>query len=488
MDYIVGLELSPDQLTLYFTAAENGVQEDLYQARRASPNDPFGPPEPLSTVNTSDREFLQTVSSDGLTIIYETDRDADFVVGLLAATRDSIDDPFGPPRLIHDLWPGSEVDRLRWGEFTPRLAPDWPADGSKLYFGAGTDFVDWNIYEATWQAIPEPCSGLLAMWAIWLTGSRRRRQLDHANRTLGRYSVSVLATALATFAATHWQLNANAETLLFDDFSDGSYTDGMPARWSPRGTPQLDASSGDLRISARTSGCCPAAILRQSITGDLSVQTRAQIVDGGLGIGAKFNEATSDGYFWQVEPDNDLFFLARVNGIEYPVETGTTVPPRDNEDIFLQLDVVGNEVAGWYWTENAERPSEPQLQTTLSHPLIEGGIVGFYVWDEVLLRYAHIADSPIPEPSTLAIVLSALAVTTLRPNCSCSLAISYAHRLITPCGENPQKTCHRGRRSAKYYVRTMPALHDDDTDALLSRAAGGDASAVAAPLFQRQRP
>ena len=149
-------QISEDGLALYFTGRREGDLSDggidLFVSRRSSVGEPFGPPVPLETINTPNwQETGHSVSSDELTIFYHSNQ-ADRFNQLWVATRDSKSEDFGPPMSINDLGLGSEIN-LPGGtaEFTPFISQEWPAHGSKLYYGFATIGDDWDIYEATWQ-------------------------------------------------------------------------------------------------------------------------------------------------------------------------------------------------------------------------------------------------------------------------------------------------------------------------------------------------
>ena len=202
--------LSPDGLILYFASDRPGGMGDwdLYQASRSSTDLPFSNALHLgSGVNGPFRDHSPSVSADGLTLYFASDREyfGDFYV----ATRASTEEPFGNVKRVgfpvstdayefdvafapngldllfsrwaigraYDLHLASRSDRL--GDFTGEvdltvlsagsaintscfenggtLSWDWPALGSKLYFqrDCTADFSDIDLWEATWVPIPK---------------------------------------------------------------------------------------------------------------------------------------------------------------------------------------------------------------------------------------------------------------------------------------------------------------------------------------------
>ena len=171
-------QLSPDGGTLYFTSDRNG-NWDIYFAQRSGIGEQFNPSEILANINTSINEGNPSISSDGLTLFYDR-ADGDSPVGpvqqLYVATRPSTDEAFSNPMSVNDFSLGSEVNAFEAAEYTPYISRDWPAFGSKLYFGRVTLAESSTIYEATW--IPEPSTAILSMlgvaWMLLTTHHRTR--------------------------------------------------------------------------------------------------------------------------------------------------------------------------------------------------------------------------------------------------------------------------------------------------------------------------
>ncbi len=66
--------LSEDELTIMFARRQTGGIWDLYQATRTARDAPFGAPELLATVNSVNSELWPTLSPDGLTLLFDSDR------------------------------------------------------------------------------------------------------------------------------------------------------------------------------------------------------------------------------------------------------------------------------------------------------------------------------------------------------------------------------------------------------------------------------
>jgi hypothetical protein len=144
--------VSPDGLTLYFTSGRSGGpggDADLYMATRNSTRAPFGAAQILANVNSPETDWCPSISSDGLTLFLGSDR---LLIGheLWVATRNSLNEDFGTPVNLNHFGLGSFVNIPFTAEWAPCISPDWPANGSKLYFARGISESDSDLYEATW--------------------------------------------------------------------------------------------------------------------------------------------------------------------------------------------------------------------------------------------------------------------------------------------------------------------------------------------------
>jgi Tol biopolymer transport system component len=202
-----GAEVTNGNLSLYLHSSRSGGYGnfDIYVSDRASQTDDWGTPVNLgSNINTSFDDRAPTVSSDGLTLIFASDRDGDF--DLYISTRNSVNDAWGPATNIGDSINSPEMDTgpslsedeltlvfssLRsggWGSsdiYTstrantadawstpmnlgstvntvyPEVAPDISCDGLRMYFQGGADLVytERSSLTAPWSAttiVPSP--------------------------------------------------------------------------------------------------------------------------------------------------------------------------------------------------------------------------------------------------------------------------------------------------------------------------------------------
>jgi Tol biopolymer transport system component len=138
--------LSPDELVLYFWS--DRVIDDggtptphLYTANRSAPGAAFSEPTAMASVNSPGDDASPTVTKDGLTLIFESDRATASNAQLFIATRSTEAATFLPPSALANMDPS-------WDNKTPYLRPD----GQVLYFSAAvTDSAGQHLYRTTLQ-------------------------------------------------------------------------------------------------------------------------------------------------------------------------------------------------------------------------------------------------------------------------------------------------------------------------------------------------
>ncbi len=101
--------LTADLLEIYFASGREGGagDQDVWTARRGSPGDAFGAPEPVSIVNTEEFETSPAVSLDGLELWLGAEREGglgeqDIYVSRRAAIRDAWSSPVNVSELNSD--------------------------------------------------------------------------------------------------------------------------------------------------------------------------------------------------------------------------------------------------------------------------------------------------------------------------------------------------------------------------------------------------
>jgi Tol biopolymer transport system component len=139
--------MSPDGLQIYVAAVRTpgGVGGyDIFRASRASAADPFGALTALPNVNTANAERTPILSPDRLTLIFESDRVSGNSYDLYVATRTTVQADFGAPALLAGVNTTSRDDPASLS-----------ADGKTLYFnsdrpnGLGADDIYTAIMDSS---------------------------------------------------------------------------------------------------------------------------------------------------------------------------------------------------------------------------------------------------------------------------------------------------------------------------------------------------
>ncbi len=150
--------LGPDGLVLYFTsscpAPSGGGQDDLYVARRKDLDNPFGRPEFLAELNSTEYDGVPCLSADRLTLYFGSNRGGKRNMDIWYATRETPNSPWSAPARV----PGINSPQYDVSPFESR-------DGHTFYFesrrpgGAGMSDL-WVVHP--WQRPPRLPAGTFA--------------------------------------------------------------------------------------------------------------------------------------------------------------------------------------------------------------------------------------------------------------------------------------------------------------------------------------
>ncbi len=250
------------------------------------------------------------------------------------------------------------------------------------------------------------------------------------------------SAALAFVFAFAITLPANAGKVFYDDFEDGSATDGNPVNWVPvpgwsSGTREvIDGSfvhtprglgGVDDEMDTEVAGEIyqDVSIRTRVLAGkgnDVALFARSTFVDGSQRsefqfIGGFFSSGELTLRYAGVNPDGGLFAATLQD-----FSTGWTPSA---QDIYLQMDLIGDILSLTGWLDGAAKPSQPQLIANIGSITdgnlneVERGTVGVFVVPHggrdipapqpVAFRYVEV----VPEPSTgglaLGLILAAWA-------------------------------------------------------------------------------
>jgi hypothetical protein len=129
--------LTPDGFSLLLSSDRAGGlgEEDIWMYSRASSSATFGTPVDLAVLSSTAPEWEVTLSADGLTVIFSSDRGVAATGNLWMATRTSLTAPFSTPMEMPVV---NTVDN----EDDPVISPD----GTELYFTSDRNGNDRDIY------------------------------------------------------------------------------------------------------------------------------------------------------------------------------------------------------------------------------------------------------------------------------------------------------------------------------------------------------
>ncbi len=146
----VSSSISADGLTLYFQSKRSGgfggYYGDIWVTTRATTNDPWGEPVNLGpSINTSSSDGGPSISADGLTLYFGSDRPGGYgALDIWLTTRPTVSDPWGTPVNLGSQVNSSSIDG----------GPSISANGRTLFFasdrsgGYGNDDI-WVTRRAT---------------------------------------------------------------------------------------------------------------------------------------------------------------------------------------------------------------------------------------------------------------------------------------------------------------------------------------------------
>ncbi len=170
---------------------------------------------------------------------------------------------------------------------------------------------------------------------------------------------------------------------IVDDFEDGDAADGDPFTWlvdsfNPSGTREV--VNGEYVFTATDQGTA-SSFVEETLgnTGDVSVRTRLRIVQNVVAAGVFVRGDEGSSYFAGINGTGvgctGCPFVGETNG-EHKIGGGRVVDV--NQDVEIQLDVIGNTVSFTNWPAGTPMPATPTRTFTDFTPR-ESGSVGVWI-------------------------------------------------------------------------------------------------------------
>jgi hypothetical protein len=207
-----------------------------------------------------------------------------------------------------------------------------------------------------------------------------------------------------------------AATVFFDDFEDGSATDGNPVTWAVMSNWPLTAfnvSGGNFLVGASVADQ-PGVVVVPTVTltnTSIRAQFRAEgQSDQSFGVFARGDLVNNIAHSIEVGVDGSLWM--GIAGVVQRIGESDLRPTE--EDVILQLDAIGNRITGWAWRVGDPMPSAPVF-TRITNALPSGSPGAISSPAETpqgtsgtaVFRYVLVADMSIPEPSGISLAAAA---------------------------------------------------------------------------------
>jgi hypothetical protein len=248
------------------------------------------------------------------------------------------------------------------------------------------------------------------------------------NRRLVAQIVAGGLLSLGVFAT------ASASTIFIDDFSDGSVTngtpldrDGNPVVWTPltgfdQGTGA--AASGDYVLTTPSSDGSFVSLASHGALSDTSVRAQMRLLNGNAAIAvfARADAAALTAYQAGISTITGNAYIVRNTPTPIPLIVKPANRDITTGDIAIQLDVIGQMLQLFVWDPGTSKPDQPFIE--IQDSTLNLGVTGVLLDSDGpatgVFRYVQVADTPIPEPSTMLLVLvgSFSAILLLRNCCN----------------------------------------------------------------------
>ena len=200
----------------------------------------------------------------------------------------------------------------------------------------------------------------------------------------------------------------------FDDFNDGSATDGNPLTWveNPGGffPGTYDASSGDYVLTPVVDGLddsIVSSLVPVTFT-DVYIRTQGIVmpdpnnpanVGGNLVLTGRIDPDTVSGYIVYFDVSGNLNLQLLLGGSGGDIGTTYDAPFNASTEVVLELNIVGDQLSAYVWeaSDPNGKPATPQV--TATDPTFTSGVssIAFAEDDDLtygIFRYVAAQDTP----------------------------------------------------------------------------------------------
>lgn len=158
----------------------------------------------------------------------------------------------------------------------------------------------------------------------------------------------------------------SADAIFYDDFEDGSATDGDPVTWEPRVYTNglYEVINGDYVLTPNAAPQPLVAVVSGVTAQDVSLRTQIRVNGAAFGIGlfARFLEG-SHTYQGGIDTSGDVYIGWNSADTRYHNLADVFTDLRPNqEEISLQFDVIGNVLRMYAWRSHESRPALPTVE------------------------------------------------------------------------------------------------------------------------------
>lgn len=219
-------------------------------------------------------------------------------------------------------------------------------------------------------------------------------------------AILALAGPIAAVVGMNGFATVNADTFFLDTFDDMNISDDAPFSWSGVTGTVLDASSGDLVVSANVGGAF--GVIENLTYDDVSVRSLVRVTGdsfSSVGVGVRGTPGVSS-IFGAVSGADSTFpapnSLVIWKSGEVLQQVPTTLDPT-KMDVWIQLDSVGDELTLSAWADGIAKSSVSAQDSELT-----GNVVGIYFAGESPTSATFKSFETLPEPTNTSMTVLGL--------------------------------------------------------------------------------